>query len=201
MQSSPALRPEPAEGLRPEPAEGLGPDQTRPHPNLEPEESSPEGELIELRSIHSSEFPELEGRANEVGSGRIREAALPYFAPPALGPQLSFRLDAEFSAWLRLAAQARDGSPRALAAELLARGLQQEARRARAKSALEILTPREREVTRLTARGQTNRQIAHALRIAPETVKSHVRNTLNKFGLHSKADLRLLLKELGDWEG
>ena len=193
MQSSPALRPEPAEGLHP--------DRSQPAPKVEPEESSPEGELIELRSIHSSEFPELEGRANEGFSGWVREAALPYIARPALGPRLSFRLDAELSAWLRLAAQARDGSPRALAAELLARGLQQEAQRARTRSVLEILTPREREVTRLTARGQTNRQIAHALRIAPETVKSHVRNTLNKFGLHSKADLRLLLKELGDWEG
>lgn len=56
-------------------------------------------------------------------------------------------------------------------------------------------------MARLTARGQTNCQIAHALRIAPETVKSHVRNTLNKFGLHSKADLRLLLKEVAGWEG
>ncbi|MEK6588047.1 MAG: LuxR C-terminal-related transcriptional regulator [Chloroflexota bacterium] len=185
MQSSPALRP----------------DRSQPDPKVELEESNPEGEPIEPRSTVTSEFPEFAGRANEEFSGRVREAALPYIARPALGPRLSFRLDAELSAWLRLAAQARDGSPRALAAELLARGLEQEARRARARSVLEILTPREREVARLTGRGQTNHQIAYALRIAPETVKSHVRNTLNKFGLHSKADLRLLLREVGNWEG
>ena len=129
-------------------------------------------------------------------SSRLHEVGLPYFVRPA--PLLSFRLDAELSAWLRFVAQARAGSPQALAAELLTRGLEQETRRAQARSLLQLLTPRERQVTQLTARGQTNHQIAYALRISPETVKSHVRNTLSKFGLHSKADLRVLLKELGE---
>jgi len=129
-------------------------------------------------------------------SSRLHEVGHPYFIRPA--PQLSFQLDAELSAWLRFVAQAREGSPQALAAELLTRGLEQETRRARARSLLQLLTPRERQVTQLTARGQTNHQIAYALRISPETVKSHVRNTLSKFGLHSKADLRVLLKELGE---
>jgi DNA-binding NarL/FixJ family response regulator len=132
-------------------------------------------------------------------SSRLHEVGLPYFVRPA--PQLSFRLDAELSAWLRFVAQARAGSPQALAAELLTRGLEQETRRAQARSLLQLLTPRERQVTQLTARGQTNHQIAYALRISPQTVKSHVRNTLSKFGLHSKADLRVLLKELGETDG
>ena len=129
-------------------------------------------------------------------SGRLHEVGLPYFVHPA--PQLSFQLDAELSTWLRWAAQARQGSPQALAAELLTRGLEQETRRARARGLLQLLTPRERQVTQLTAGGRTNRQIAHALKISPETVKSHVRSTLSKFGLHSKADLRVLLKEIGE---
>ena len=129
-------------------------------------------------------------------SSRLHEVGLPYFVHPAL--ELSFQLDAELSAWLRWVAQGRQGSPQALAAELLTRGLEQETRRARARDLLQLLTPRERQVTQLTGQGQTNRQIAYALRISPQTVKSHVRNTLSKFGLHSKADLRVLLKELGE---
>ena len=63
------------------------------------------------------------------------------------------------------------------------------------------LTPREHDVTALTCLGLTNRQIAARLGIAPETVKTHVTNALRKFGLHSKADLRVALAEwdFGDW--
>jgi len=67
--------------------------------------------------------------------------------------------------------------------------------RVHAEHALASLTPREQEVTCLAARGQTNHQIADALVISSETVKSH--NVLIKFGLRSKSDLRLLLLDLG----
>ncbi|HHH82688.1 MAG TPA: LuxR family transcriptional regulator, partial [Chloroflexi bacterium] len=87
-------------------------------------------------------------------------------------------------------------SPQALAAELLARGLARERLRRRTEHALASLTPRERQVITLAARGQTNRQIAETLVIAPETVKSHLRNALAKLGLHTKAELRLLLSRL-----
>jgi DNA-binding CsgD family transcriptional regulator len=61
---------------------------------------------------------------------------------------------------------------------------------------MEVLTPREREVTRLAAAGKTNHEIAYELGISGETVKSHMRSTLAKLGLHSKADLRLLVQTL-----
>ncbi len=61
---------------------------------------------------------------------------------------------------------------------------------------MEVLTPREREVTRLTAAGKTNHEIAYELGISCETVKSHIRSTLAKLGLHSKAELRLLVQTL-----
>jgi DNA-binding CsgD family transcriptional regulator len=83
-----------------------------------------------------------------------------------------------------------------LAARLLKRGLDQEPDRVRAEAAIKILTPREREVTRLTAAGKTNHEIAYKLGISGETVKSHIRSTLAKLGLHSKADLRLLVQTL-----
>lgn len=44
------------------------------------------------------------------------------------------------------------------------------------------LTPREQRVLGLLAEGGTNRDIAEQLGIAPETVKSHVRNLMTKLG-------------------
>jgi DNA-binding NarL/FixJ family response regulator len=95
-----------------------------------------------------------------------------------------------------MAARAGNHSPEALAAELLSLGLNQKARHARARAALAILTPRERQVAHLAGLGQTNHQIARALMISTETVKSHVRSTLNRLELRSKTELRLLLHEL-----
>jgi DNA-binding NarL/FixJ family response regulator len=111
-------------------------------------------------------------------------------------PSLSFRLSPDLSSRLSLAAFARRWAPEVLAAWLLKRGLDQEPDRVRAEAAMEVLTPREREVTRLTASGMTNHEIAYELGISGETVKSHVRSTLAKLGLHSKAELRLLVQML-----
>ena len=61
----------------------------------------------------------------------------------------------------------------------------------------ETLSPREQQVTALTCLGYTNKQIALALDLSQETVKSHIRNILVKFNLHSKTDLRL---KLSDWD-
>ena len=48
------------------------------------------------------------------------------------------------------------------------------------------LTGRELEVLELVARGNTSRQIGEALFISENTVKNHVRNVLDKLGLHSR---------------
>ena len=60
------------------------------------------------------------------------------------------------------------------------------------------LTPREREVAYLVALGFTNKEIGDALVIAPETVKTHVRNILTKMELSSKVELRLYLVQWHD---
>ena len=112
-------------------------------------------------------------------------------------PRALVELDPELFARLRRAARLRRSSPQMLARDLLARGLEQEALRAHARAVLGSLTPREAEVVWRAARGHTNRQIAAALVISPETVKTHVRNILLKLGLHSKAQLRLLMLDLG----
>jgi RNA polymerase sigma factor (sigma-70 family) len=124
----------------------------------------------------------------------VGEAAVEYQA------DLSFRLGPELSSRLRLAAHTRRWAPEILAAELLTRGLDQEPDRVRAQAALRILTPRERDVTRLTVLGLTNHEIAYELGISSETVKSHVRSTLAKLALHSKSELRLLVYALDPWD-
>lgn len=61
----------------------------------------------------------------------------------------------------------------------------------------ESLSPRERDVTAFTCLGLTNRQIAAHLSLSPDTIKTHIRNVLVKFGLNSKAELRHIL---ADWD-
>ncbi len=61
----------------------------------------------------------------------------------------------------------------------------------------ESLSPREQQIAALTRLGYTNHQIAERLNISVDTVKSHVRNTLIKFDLGSKAALRAALS---DWD-
>jgi DNA-binding NarL/FixJ family response regulator len=56
-----------------------------------------------------------------------------------------------------------------------------------AEDPLSDLTDREREVLGLLAQGQTNRQIAKALTITPNTVKKHVDHILQKLGVGTRA--------------
>jgi DNA-binding NarL/FixJ family response regulator len=60
-----------------------------------------------------------------------------------------------------------------------------------ATAALEAvrMTPREREVIALIAEGMSNKEIAQRLEIATDTVKSHVRNVMDKLALHSRLQI------------
>ena len=51
------------------------------------------------------------------------------------------------------------------------------------------MTQREREVIALIAVGLSNKEIAHRLGIATDTVKSHVRNVMEKLALHSRLQI------------
>ena len=59
------------------------------------------------------------------------------------------------------------------------------------------LTPRQQQVAALTCLNFTNRQMAARLGISPQTIKSHMRNLLHRFDLHSKEELR---QALADWD-
>jgi DNA-binding NarL/FixJ family response regulator len=54
------------------------------------------------------------------------------------------------------------------------------------KAAGDNLTPRERDVVALIARGGTNRQIARQLGVTERTARTHVSNILGKLGLASR---------------
>jgi DNA-binding NarL/FixJ family response regulator len=51
------------------------------------------------------------------------------------------------------------------------------------------MTPREREVINLIAEGLSNKEIASTLHIATHTVKSHVRNIMEKLTLHTRLQI------------
>jgi DNA-binding NarL/FixJ family response regulator len=51
------------------------------------------------------------------------------------------------------------------------------------------MTPREREVINLIAEGLSNKEIAGRLHIATHTVKSHVRNVMEKLMLHTRLQI------------
>lgn len=127
----------------------------------------------------------------------LRERLRRLFARTKGRPSYSVEVGPEIFAHLRRAARLRRRSPQALARDLLTRGLSQETLREHTEAVLSGLTPREAEVLWQAARGRTNRQIATALVVSPETVKTHVHNILLKLGLRSKADLRLLMLDLG----
>ncbi|MFF2780053.1 response regulator [Streptomyces sp. NPDC058052] len=62
---------------------------------------------------------------------------------------------------------------------------------------LDVLTAREREVTRLIATGLSNDQIAERLVISPLTAKTHVTRALAKLGARDRAQLVILAYETG----
>ena len=110
---------------------------------------------------------------------------------------LVFAADAALVRELRVVAHTRRQSPEALLAQLVADGLSKQAAREMLEDRLRNLTRREREVLGLIVEGQSNRQIAARLVVVPETVKSHVKHILEKVGVNSKTNLRLMLLDLG----
>ena len=66
----------------------------------------------------------------------------------------------------------------------------------------ETLSPRERDVAVLVCLGYTNKEIGRKLNISPQTVKTHLRNVLIKFNLHTRSELQLSLHgwDFSYWE-
>lgn len=60
------------------------------------------------------------------------------------------------------------------------------------------LTPREREVVEMIGDGLSNKAIAKAVGISPHTVKSHVRNIMDKLALHTRLEIAAFLRDESD---
>lgn len=71
-------------------------------------------------------------------------------------------------------------------------------RRVRTEGAL--LSERERQILRLVAQGATSKEIAEQLTVSPNTVKSHMRNIMEKLHIHNRlqAVVYALQEGLGD---
>jgi len=57
---------------------------------------------------------------------------------------------------------------------------------------LDLLTPREKEVLSLLARGYNNNEIAACLHISKHTVKNHVSNIYHKLEMDDRTQIALL---------
>jgi DNA-binding NarL/FixJ family response regulator len=71
------------------------------------------------------------------------------------------------------------------------------ARRITAPQEQKPLSERERDVLRLVARGQSNKEIARQLQLGSETVKTHVSNILFKLGAQGRTQAALQAVKMG----
>lgn len=70
-------------------------------------------------------------------------------------------------------------------------------REAAAREASQMLTPREVEIVRMVAQGLRNRAIAAKLSISEGTVKVHLHNIYEKFGVDGRLELTLCAQQKG----
>jgi LuxR family maltose regulon positive regulatory protein len=66
-----------------------------------------------------------------------------------------------------------------------------------AQPLIEPLSDRELDVLRLLADGQTNQEIALALFISVNTVKTHLKNIYGKLGVNNRREATVQAKKLG----
>lgn len=108
-----------------------------------------------------------------------------------------FALNEEQAAYVVDLAAFEGRAPDLVLHDLLRDGMQMRLMSQETWQRWDSLSPREKEVTGLVCLDYTNRDIANRLVISIDTARSHVRNILYKFNLHSKGELRVVL---ADWD-
>ncbi|NJD65500.1 MAG: response regulator transcription factor [Chloroflexi bacterium] len=131
----------------------------------------PETEVIALTSV-------LED-ASVVGA--VRAGAIGYLLKDTQADELIRSIKAAANGQVQLSPQA--------AARLV--------REVRAPESPESLTERETDVLRLLAQGKANKEIAQALIIGENTVKTHVSSILLKLGVQSRTQAALYARQIG----
>jgi DNA-binding CsgD family transcriptional regulator len=104
-----------------------------------------------------------------------------------------FAFDEQVLQSLQEVARRENRSEQEVAAGLLRRALAERQSMDAAWNIWATLTPREQDMAALICLNYTTRQIAVRLGISPNTVKTHVENMLEKFGLRSRRELREML--------
>jgi DNA-binding NarL/FixJ family response regulator len=96
----------------------------------------------------------------------------------------------DFIATIRSVADGAQVLPPRMTGTLFSQIAQVAVKRGRTAALEEVrMTQREREVIALIAVGLSNKEIATRLNIATDTVKSHVRNVMDKLALHSRLQI------------
>lgn len=113
--------------------------------------------------------------------GAVRAGAIGYLLKDTQGDELCRAIKAAAAGQVQLSPQA--------AARLV--------REVRAPESPEALTDRETDVLRLLAQGKANKEIALALSIGENTVKTHVSNVLEKLGVQSRTQAALYAAQIG----
>ncbi len=134
-------------------------------------EELPEIEVVALTSVLESESV----------VGAVKAGAIGYLLKDTQAEELRRAIKAAAGGQVQL-------SPQALAYLL---------HTVRLPDTADVLTERETEVLRLLAKGLSNKEIARALQVAEDTVKTHVAHILAKFGVQSRTQAVLAAMRLG----
>ncbi len=100
--------------------------------------------------------------------------------------------DAEVASFLQEIAIQEQRDVEEVANELLHLAIREQQKDEEKLALWERLSPREKQVAALACLGRTNPEIGRLMIISPNTVKTHMRNLLEKVNVSSKAELREL---------
>jgi DNA-binding NarL/FixJ family response regulator len=105
----------------------------------------------------------------------------------------------DFTGTIRSVAAGDRVLPQRMTATLFSQIAEAAVRRDRSQALAAVhMTPRELDVISLIAQGLGNREIAERLGIATDTVKSHVRNVMEKLALHTRLQIAAYAHQQND---